>query len=70
MPPNHALIGTSEACKMLGVSRSTFHRWVSSGKVRYYEVGPYRRKRFQREDILALVREPQDRAEPDRPEGG
>ena len=55
---------------MLGVSRSTFHRWVSSGKVRYYEVGPYRRKRFQREDILALLREPQDRAEPDQSEGG
>ena len=48
---------------MLGISRSTFHRWVSSGKVRYYEVGPYRRKRFLRGDILALVRGPETRPE-------
>ena len=54
---------------MLGVSRSTFHRWVSSGKVRYYELGPYRRKRFQREDILALLREPRSTGDQPRQEG-
>ena len=59
MPPNGALIGPVEACRMLGVSRSTLHRWVLTGRIRCFEVGPYKRHRFDRGDIVALLRERQ-----------
>ena len=69
MPPNGALIGPVEACKMLGISRSTLHRWVLLGKVRCFELGPFKTSRFDREDILALLRERQAGA-PSEPSTG
>jgi len=57
MAPDGDLIGLSEAARMLGVGTTTLHRWAAAGRVRYFEVGPYRRRRFLRADILALLRE-------------
>lgn len=33
MTPTQALIGTAEACVLLGVDRSTLTRWVGAGRI-------------------------------------
>lgn len=32
--PPHTLIGSAEAAERLGVSRATFNRWVTAGRIK------------------------------------
>jgi len=57
MSPNGDLIRIGEAARMLGVHPTTLNRWALRGKIRHFEVGPYKERRFRKEDILALLRE-------------
>ena len=63
MAPDGELIGLKEAAELLGIGTTTLHRWAVMRKVRYYEVGPFRRRRFRRSDIEALLRERAAKAE-------
>jgi predicted site-specific integrase-resolvase len=33
MPKNAPLIGSLQACKVFGVDRATFNRWVAAGRI-------------------------------------
>lgn len=57
MAPNHELVRIGEAARMLGVHPTTLNRWALAGRIRYFEIGPYKERRFAKEDILALFRE-------------
>lgn len=57
MSPDGDLIRIGEAAKLLGISPSTLHRWAVEGKIRHFEVGPAKQRRFLKEDILDLLRE-------------
>jgi excisionase family DNA binding protein len=70
MAPDGELIGLKEAAELLGIGTTTLHRWAVMRKVRYYEVGPFRRRRFRRSDIEALVRERQAKGEKPTKEQG
>lgn len=69
-PPVRELLPTGEACRRLGISRSTLHRWVQLG---YLEAGThYRDGAFPRSprrwDVQALEqRIPQLRTLPRNP---
>jgi len=45
-------IGIDEACKILGISRPTFHRWKNSGLVPFVKVG--KTVMMKRADIINL----------------
>ena len=60
MPPTSGnLIGSAEACDVLGIDRSTLTRWVAAGKVSPSVRLPGRSGAmlFDREDIDALLAE-------------
>jgi len=35
----------------------TLRRWADSGRIRHFEVGPYKERRFLKADLLAFLRE-------------
>jgi excisionase family DNA binding protein len=53
------LVGSEEACRMVGVPRTTFLRWVSEGRITPAHVLPGRTgaKLFNRADVEQLARE-------------
>jgi len=57
--PDGDLMRIGAAAKLIGVSTDTLRRLADRGKIRSYQIGPLRERRFAREDVLALLRERQ-----------
>ena len=53
------LVGSGEACEIIGVPRSTFMRWVAEGRITPVHVMPgvSGAKLFRRADVEQLARE-------------
>jgi excisionase family DNA binding protein len=55
--PDGDLMRIGEAAKLIGISTMTLRRWADQGKLRSFQIGPSRERRFSREDVASLVRE-------------
>jgi excisionase family DNA binding protein len=53
------LVGSGEACEIIGVPRTTFLRWVAEGRIEPTHVNPGRTgaKLFARADVDQLARD-------------
>jgi excisionase family DNA binding protein len=60
--PDGGLMRIGEAAKLIGVSPMTLRRLADRGKIRCFQIGPLRERRFAREDVLSLIREREVRA--------
>ena len=60
-------LSLKDACELLQVSQVTLRQWADSGYVRVYRT-PGGHRRFSREDLLALTRQPAPPAPPESPE--
>lgn len=49
------LVTVQKAASILGVHPNTIREWSKDGKLRTYRVGTRRDRRFNRNDILALI---------------
>ena len=58
------IIDMNQAVKLLETTRSTFYRWLRSGKIKGMKIG--RQWRFYREDILAILSSQRE----SKPDGG
>ena len=54
----NSMLTVGEACQLLHVHSNTLRRWSAKGLIRAYRVGPGAHRRFRREDVQALLREP------------
>lgn len=59
MEPDSEIITSAEAAKILGLSSSTFHRWVNAGRLTEVAKVPGIRgaRMFRRSDVEALLDE-------------
>lgn len=55
LPVAADLIYVGEAADILAVSPATIVRWANEGVLTYFRAHPRGRRRFRREDILALL---------------
>lgn len=51
---DNELLTIAEATRLLKVGRTTLHRWLKSGRLRAYHVGP-KAVRIRRSDLAALM---------------
>ena len=51
---DHELVTIAEATRLLKVGRTTLHRWLKSGRLRAYQVGP-KAVRIRRGDLHAVM---------------
>jgi excisionase family DNA binding protein len=52
--PAPTFLSSSEAARLVGVSRDTILRYKNEGLLPYIQPGPGRHHRFRRKDVLAL----------------
>lgn len=56
-PNDNELLTAGQAAAILGVDRTTLHRWGNQGRVKYVELTGSNYRRYRRRDLAGLVRE-------------
>ncbi len=59
--PNKKLLTINEASELLKVSKASLRRWTNSGRLRCYRVGERHERRFDLDDLTALIGDANDR---------
>lgn len=56
------LLSINQAASLLNVSEASLRRWTDSGRLPCYRVGVQRARRFRREDLVAFISGPSEKA--------
>lgn len=56
------LLNINQAASLLNVSEASLRRWTDSGRLHCYRVGVQRARRFRREDLVAFIGGPLEKA--------
>jgi transcriptional repressor of dcmA and dcmR len=56
------LLNIKQAASLLNVSEASLRRWTNSGRLPCYRVGAQRARRFRREDLVAFIGGPLEKA--------